>query len=282
MPSQGLGTAKSTNNLFEFQIRRAGRSYLRRLSEVTLRAKPLNRPKEARAVHWEMHFLCNILNLSRRGKERLRSLVLPDDGFLKKVPGVIHIGANTGQEREYYASLGLNVLWVEPIPEVFQVLQSNIAALTKQHAYCSLLTDQHGAEYNFHIANNGGASSSIFDFGKHRDIWPDVFYTRELRIRATTLAHLIDAERIDLCKYGALILDTQGSELLVLKGSIRYLDRFRFIKSEVADFESYIGCCEILELTAFLRRHGFEMHRKMSFAKRKGGGTYYDVLYRHV
>ena len=213
---------------------------------------------------------------------RLRRLLYPDDWFLKEVAGVIHVGANKGQEREHYASLGLNVVWVEPIPTIFEVLQSNIAVFPKQRAYCRLLADQHGTDYDFHVANNEGASSSILAFAKHFDIWPDVNYTHDIRITATTLSHLVDVEQIDLSKYGALVLDTQGSELLVLKGAVPILDRFRFIKSEVADFESYVGCCQIAELTGFLSRYGFKISHKIPFARRSGGGTYYDALYRHI
>jgi hypothetical protein len=83
---------------------------------------------------------------------------------------VIHVGANTRQEREYYASLGLNVLWVEPIPTVLEVLRSNISGFVNESASCNLLAAEHGTEYTLHIANNEGASSSIFDFAKHREI----------------------------------------------------------------------------------------------------------------
>lgn len=222
----------------------------------------------------------NILNIPQRGVNKLRRLFNPEDGFLKKVPGVIHVGANTGQEREHYASLGLNVLWVEPIRAVFEVLRSNVAVLPNQHAYCRLLADQDGIEFDLHVANNEGASSSIFDLAKHVDVWPEIHYTHDIRVTATTLAHLIDSEQIDLREYGALVLDTQGSELLVLKGAIPVLDSFQFIKAEVADFESYAGCCQMGELTEFLRQFAFGISRKMPFAMRKGGGTYYDILYR--
>ena len=45
----------------------------------------------------------------------------PDD-FLRSCSGVIHVGANSGQERELYAQHGLNVVWIEPIPEVYTAL----------------------------------------------------------------------------------------------------------------------------------------------------------------
>lgn len=219
----------------------------------------------------------------RKAINKLRRCLFPVDSFLKDVPGVLHIGANTGQERNRYAALGLNVLWVEPIPAVFEVLRANIAAFPKQRACCSLLAAEDGKEYTFHISNNGGVSSSILDFAKHREIWPDVQFTDEIHLKATTLARLIDVEQIDLRGYGALVLDTQGSELLVLKGAVPVLDRFRFVKTEVADFESYTGCCQLAELTEFMRRQGFALSRKAPFANtRDGAGTYYDVLYRRL
>jgi hypothetical protein len=48
------------------------------------------------------------------------------DGFLGDVSGVVHVGANIGQERQLYAAHKLNVLWIEPISEVFKRLESNI------------------------------------------------------------------------------------------------------------------------------------------------------------
>ena len=38
--------------------------------------------------------------------------VLKIDVFLKSVSGVIHVGANTGQERDLYAKYHLDVVWI--------------------------------------------------------------------------------------------------------------------------------------------------------------------------
>ena len=221
-------------------------------------------------------------DIQKRAISKLRRIFFPLDSFLKRVPGVIHVGANTGQERHHYASFGLNVLWIEPIPAVFEELRSNISGFPNQCAYCYLLAAENGTEYTFHVANNGGASSSIFDFAEHRKVWPDVFYTHDLHITATTLVRLIDIEKINLRSYGALVLDTQGSELLVLKGAIPVLGRFHFVKTEVADFDSYAGCCQLAELTDFMSQYGFVISRKEPFAAQDGLGTYYDVVYKRI
>ena len=56
----------------------------------------------------------------RRQLSRFMSLfrIGPDD-FLRDVTGVVHVGANTGQERDKYARHGLSVIWVEPIPDIY-------------------------------------------------------------------------------------------------------------------------------------------------------------------
>src|SRR5258706_14301542 len=95
---------------------------------------------------------------------RAKAMDMQDDSFLCRVPGVVHVGANSGQERDVYRDLGLRVLWIEAINEVFDEFVRNIAGHTKQKSLCELLTDRDGAEYQFNIANNNGASSSIYQF----------------------------------------------------------------------------------------------------------------------
>ena len=201
------------------------------------------------------------------------------DSFLTKAKGIIHVGANEGQERDEYAKHGLNVIWIEPIPEVFDILKENIKGYVNQRAYQALITDKDGAEYTFHIANNQGASSSIFDLKLHKEIWPEVNFKKSIKLKSITLTTLIRQENIDLSNYDSLVIDTQGAELLVLKGAEGILPVFKFIKAELPDFEAYEGCSKLSEVTAFLENHGFEESIRSKFAEHPNGGAYYDVLY---
>ena len=202
------------------------------------------------------------------------------DSFLQGVSGVIHVGANTGQERELYESFSLRVIWIEPIPEVFETLKENLRRFPSQRAIQCLVTDRDDEEYQFHIANNNGKSSSILDFKQHKDIWPEVSYTNTISLRSSTLASLLQRERIDPADYQALIMDTQGSELLVLKGSIPLLNNFKYVKTEVSDFESYAGCCQLADIDSFMTQHGYKEISRHKFASRPGGGSYFDIIYR--
>lgn len=204
------------------------------------------------------------------------------DSFLGRVSGVVHVGANTGQERDLYAALGLRVIWVEPIPQVFDELRLNIQRLRRQRALQALVTDVDDKEYEFHVANNSGLSSSILDFKQHRDVWPGVHYTSTIRLRSLTLPALLERERVNPRQYQALVMDTQGSELLVLRGSLPILRYFRFIKTEVPDFEAYAGCCRLSDISAFMSAQGYEEFSRNEFARREAGGRYFDVVYRRT
>jgi len=204
----------------------------------------------------------------------------PETSFLRKVHGVIHVGANVGQERFLYDAFDLEVLWIEPIPGIFEKLMNNIAPFPKQHAMNCLVTAEDDKEYQFHISNNEGESSSVLSLSKHKEIWPEVTYTKTIALSGVTLATLIARNRIDLAQFDALVLDTQGSEYEVLRGAISILGSVRFIKVEVPNFEAYEGCCRLEELTAFMSAHGFREVCRIPFSHKEGVGTYFDILYR--
>jgi FkbM family methyltransferase len=218
----------------------------------------------------------------RRPYAVAKRVFLPNpDKFLKNVTGVFHVGANSGQERHDYRRGNLRVIWVEPIPSVFDELRENLEGFPDQKAFEYLLTDVDGEEYDFNIANNGGASSSILNFALHEDIWPDVQYVDTIKLSGTTLKTMVERESIDLGDYQALIMDTQGSELMVLKGAGPLLHKFKFIKTEAADFEAYEGCCLLSELTEYLEKFGFREVRRTRMAKHEAGGQYFDVVFEN-
>ena len=211
---------------------------------------------------------------------RLRRLFAPDPNrFLRAARGVIHVGANVGQERDLYRRYGLEVLWIEPIPDVFVRLRANIAAYPRQRALERLVTDRDDEIYEFNVASNDGESSSILPLKEHHDVWPEVRFTRTIKLKSSTLATLLARENVDAARYDALVMDTQGSELLVLRGAEPVLEHFRFIKTEVPDFEAYAGCARLEDIERFMRERGYQELARNRFASRPGGGHYYDVVY---
>jgi len=196
-----------------------------------------------------------------------------------KVKGVIHVGANTGQEIKLYDRYGLAVVWIEPNPEAFAILKKNLTGFPRQVAIEGLVTDVDNVEYAFHLANNS-ESSSILELDLHKDMWPEVAYDRTISLRSRSLASLLREHHVGTGGFDMLVMDTQGSELLVLKGAIPILDGFNYVKAEVPDFESYKGCCQLKDLKTFFDQHGFREYSRHRFAERPGVGNYYDIIYK--
>lgn len=207
------------------------------------------------------------------------------DRWLYHVDGVIHIGANSGQERNRYRKRGLEVLWVEAIPDVFAQLQTNIRGLSRQRGIQALLSDSDGETVDFHISNNEANSSSMLELNLHKQIWPEVHYSKTIQLKTSTFTSLVNQYSIDLSRYSGMVLDTQGSELRILQGAGPLLSHFDYIKTEAADFEAYKGCARLEEIQAYLAGHGFvefsrEIHNHPKLSKL--GYGYFNVTYRRA
>ena len=202
--------------------------------------------------------------------------------FLKNVSGVIHVGASLGQEREVYNQYNLDVVWVEPIPRVFGLLKRRIRDYPKQQAFRYLVTDEDDKEYEFHLSSNRYESSSILEFNDHKDLWPNITYVETINLKGITLPTLLQRENIDISRYDALVLDTQGTEMLILEGSVPILDNFRYIKTEAFNFEAYKDCCVLKDIELFMEQHRYKEIARRNFAYKKGRNHGYDIVYEKI
>jgi hypothetical protein len=97
-----------------------------------------------------------------------------------------------------------------------------------------------------------------------------------------TLASLVREIQLDLTTYNSIVLDTQGSELLILKGAIPLLSSMAYVKTEVPDFEAYLGCPMLPEFTSFMKGQGFRLVSKQPMANSTSSHAYYDVTYQNI
>jgi FkbM family methyltransferase len=202
------------------------------------------------------------------------------DRYLVDFRGVIHVGANRAQEKDKYASHSLRVVWVEAIPSLHQAIVRDLSNYKNQRAIQALITDRDCEDCVLHVASNDGASSSIFELSRHREIWPEVKFSSDLKLKSSTLPAALASAGIDVAEYDALVLDIQGAELKALKGARPLLRSMKYIQTEGADFESYEGGATVSELVGFLGTVGFRLARKERFAGRTGVGFYYELLFR--
>lgn len=223
----------------------------------------------------------NLLRVVRTVAKYLLRPVRPfPDDYLRHVTGVIHIGANSGQERHLYGSR--EVIWVEAIPALAEELRRNIADFPTHRAINTVLSERDGDVVEFHVASNDGLSSSMLDFKVHADDRPDIKYVDTLKLTTMTFRSMVGQHGIDLDRFGGLVIDVQGAEMLVLKGAGDLVRQFKFIKAEASDAELYAGACLADELIAYLAAYGFRVQRKIVIAVSGNGKRTYDIIFRRV
>jgi FkbM family methyltransferase len=196
--------------------------------------------------------------------------------------GLIHVGANAGQERAHYARLGLDVLWVEPIPNVFAELEANLRGYPKQQAIEALVTDVDGVYVELKISSNGGKSSSILSLAEHKEVWPDIDFKSTLSLVGVTLPSLLKRNNIDSSKYDALLLDTQGAELLILHGASSILSQFKSIQAEAANFEAYENCPRLQDIIEFVEPHGFKVDPASMLNWENGVRRHFELVFERI
>jgi FkbM family methyltransferase len=189
-------------------------------------------------------------------------MVIPFDKLFPRhnirAKGVLHIGASTGQEAPEYAKQGIqNMLFIEAIPSVYEDLKRFIAPYPNALAINACIGDEDGKEVTFHVANNGGQSSSYLELGTHAQAHPSVKYQQDIKMFTKRIDTLYSELFIPPFAYDFLNIDLQGAELFALRGMGDLLHNFKYAYLEVNEKELYKGCALIGEVDEYMKRFGF-------------------------
>lgn len=178
------------------------------------------------------------------------------DRYDLNITGVVHVGAHLGEEAHDYAQAGIdNVWWIEGNPDIVPALKKHVGPYG-QKVVCALVYDRDHADVEFHVTNFESLSSSIFEFGTHRKVSPDVHFVETKNLRSMTLDTIARIHGIAGCNF--LNMDLQGAELVALRGARKLLDHIDYVFTEINVDELYKGCARLPEMDAFLGDRGFE------------------------
>ena len=175
-------------------------------------------------------------------------------GYGKILTGVLHIGAHACEELWYYMDQGIspeNMYWIDAIQEkVDAMIEKRIP-----NVFCAAL-DNKEHTVKFHITNNG-ESSSLLDFGTHKESYPHIHVTESREVQTQTLKNFLEKNISNMEGINFWNLDIQGKELDVLRSGEEFLVYADAIYCEVNTQEVYKGCCILDELDAFLTERRF-------------------------
>jgi FkbM family methyltransferase len=222
-------------------------------------------------------------------KRRYRKEKLPDPfaylfKWFGRIPvGVLQVGANSGQEINGFVSQGLKIgVFVEPLQDAFKALEKKVLSHEGFFAVNALCAEVADKAFPFYASGGNGASSSLLKPVGHLIEHPSVkFESKPTIIHSTTVdriaadlkaqGHINYIKQIDM-----LHLDTQGSELSVLRGAEELLKQVNYIFTEVSHGGLYENDVNHKELTGFLESRGFSL--VFLYMNRNRWG---DALYVH-
>jgi FkbM family methyltransferase len=171
--------------------------------------------------------------------------------------GIIHIGAHDLEEMSQYLYRGVSkIVWVEGNPDLVSKNSHRVDG-TNQKLFHGLVYSEDDKEVEFNITNNL-QSSSILEFGKHKEYHPHVDLVESRKMTTTRVDSLLEKNEINPEEFDFVNLDIQGVELQALKGFGKYLDNIKYIYTEVNSGEVYKNNDSIEDLDLFLSEFGFK------------------------
>ena len=167
--------------------------------------------------------------------------------------GVLHVGAHLAEEAGDYAKYNWGkTIWIEAQANLVDQLTNTLDPQLNQVIHATVWSKS-GLTLQFNVSSSS-QSSSLLNFGTHKNDYPDIFVTRSYSVTTCTLDEILDRGS----EFDFVNLDIQGVELEALKGLGTYIDKVKWIYSEVNKKEVYENCSDVKEIDRYLQERGFK------------------------
>lgn len=197
---------------------------------------------------------------------------------------IIDIGAAQGDTAIWFAQVfpRHHVHAFEPVKTSFDKALKKTGKFSNITLHNVALTNEKG-ETTVHVSDDVFSSSII-------PINPSEIKTKDPALAArlkTKSSHKIAMQPLDETEglHGSVLLmkiDTQGSELAVLKGAVKTLSRTRLVLVEMNNHELYEGSARYHQVDEFLRQNHFKLRDIYVTYRPKGEMSEYDALYENL
>lgn len=180
--------------------------------------------------------------------------------------GVLQVGASYGQELQQFLDNGItHGVLIEPLPDPFAYIANICRTLPGFIAFNGLCAEYANKVHTFHVASNGGMSSSILAPKKHLEVFDYVKFTEDIEISSTTVDDLLvflekNGHGSTVNSLDTLYMDVQGAEYKVLLGAPRTLRSINYVYMELIRGELYEGMHPLAEYCSLLESHGFTLN----------------------
>jgi FkbM family methyltransferase len=197
---------------------------------------------------------------------------------------IIDVGAATGGTCRYFAhKFPSHVIYgFEPQQGLYEAAGKLCADMQNVRLFNVALSDD-SRESDLHVAADPLSSSLLPpDMIELASIDPlhalKVQSASKVKVRVQRLDDILQ----DKGPFLLIKIDTQGTELSVLKGARRVLQSSRFVLVEMNIHKLYEGACSYFEVDEYLRGCGFELRDMYVIYRPKGRVGEYDALYENA
>ncbi|QHO78276.1 hypothetical protein ACH79_42520 [Bradyrhizobium sp. CCBAU 051011] len=175
--------------------------------------------------------------------------------------GIVHVGADVGQEVAQYFSYGFqNIMLIEANPECCKVLISKFGDDPRVKIFNYAVCDRLGAiDFHIHTSRSGSTEpASILPMKRFNEIVKTLHTAMTIQVPAITLDALFEENHMAFGAYNFLNIDIQGAELLAFRGAKKLLSSVDVVVSEVNVVEMYEDGALEADLVKFLDSQGFD------------------------
>ena len=199
------------------------------------------------------------------GKQTIKAL-------LPAKPLIVEVGAHVGIDTLEFAVMYPEgrIISFEPQLDLYLNSVSRTSTLRNVHIYPYAISSDFGISKFYVSSGASTGSSSLLNPTKHLTNHPEVKFDQGTNHMVLTAPLDSICKHLGVAKIDLLWIDTQGAELLVLKGAVEILAGTSFIYLECSEEPLYQGAASYAEIKSFLGVHGFRL--KKEFMPQDWGG----------
>ncbi len=179
----------------------------------------------------------------------------------ERSPVILDIGAHDGSDTVEWRSVypEATIYAIEPSPDAYSKLLLK-AGQYSINVFNIALSDFNGWAEFFISSGKSTQSSSLRKPNLHLTLHPDVAFSQSIAVPVRRLDDW--AKENDVTQVDILWMDTQGTELEILKGGLNVVATVRLLHTEVAVCEMYDSQATYAEVRAFLDGAGFLVYKE--------------------
>ncbi|GAB4380164.1 MAG: hypothetical protein Kow0075_11300 [Salibacteraceae bacterium] len=191
-----------------------------------------------------------------------------------KYDRIIDIGAANGQTAAFFAKKfpQLMVECFEPNTEY----RNELEAISKAHHNIKphfIALGSEAATSSFYVTQNR-VSSSLHEISPGPGMQESMAINRIENVKVATLDQMMDPGKTLIFK-----MDTQGSELNILRGGVETISRTKFVVLELMNHHMYADAAQYFEVDQWMRKHGFKLLDIIVTYRSARGLEEFDAIY---